>query len=106
MMDRRSSVSSCSQVLFSESYAGVIINNGAIIAGNSVVTKDVPSYSIVAGNPAKVVKYRFNNDIIKRLNCVEWWDLPEDFVITKLSTHIDDIELFLNLAENYRKSLL
>ena len=45
-----------------ESYihSGVTIHNGAIVAGNAVVTKDVPPYAIVAGNPAKIVKYRFD----------------------------------------------
>ena len=46
---------------------GVSIGDGAIIAAGSIVTKDVPPYSIVGGTPAKVIKYRFDNEIIKRL---------------------------------------
>lgn len=53
---------------------GVKIGDGAIIAANSTVVKDVPAYSIVAGNPAKVVKMRFENSIIERLLKISWWD--------------------------------
>jgi virginiamycin A acetyltransferase len=53
---------------------GVTIGNGAIIATRAVVKKDVPAYSIVAGNPAKVVKMRFDNLTIARLERIAWWD--------------------------------
>lgn len=55
---------------------GVSIGTGAIIAANSVVTKDVPPYAIVGGVPAKVIKYRFEESVIKRLLHSYWWDLP------------------------------
>ncbi|MBA3815480.1 MAG: CatB-related O-acetyltransferase [Parachlamydiaceae bacterium] len=53
---------------------GVTIGNGAIIAARAVVVKDVPAYAIVAGNPAKVVKMRFDDHTIARLNEIAWWD--------------------------------
>lgn len=53
---------------------GVTIGNGAIIAARAVVVKDVPAYSIVAGNPAKVVKMRFDQTTIERLQNIAWWD--------------------------------
>lgn len=53
---------------------GVNIGNGAIIAARAVVVKDVPAYSIVAGNPAKVVKKRFDDQTIERLQRLAWWD--------------------------------
>jgi virginiamycin A acetyltransferase len=53
---------------------GVTIGNGAIIATRAVVIKDVPAYSIVAGNPAKVVKMRFDDKTIERLQNIAWWD--------------------------------
>lgn len=55
---------------------GVTIGNGAMVAANSVVTKDVPSYGIVAGSPAKLIGYRFDNEAIEVLKQMEWWDWP------------------------------
>jgi serine acetyltransferase len=55
-------------------FLGVTINNGAIIAANSVVTNDVPAFSIVAGSPAKVILYRFEKEVINRLEKLELWN--------------------------------
>lgn len=52
---------------------GVTIHNGAVIAANATVTKDVPPYAIVAGNPARVIKYRFDPETIERLQRIQWW---------------------------------
>jgi hypothetical protein len=61
-------------------YSGVTVGDGAIIAGDSVVTKPVPPYAVVAGNPARVVKYRFDPETIKVFLETRWWDLPEDVI--------------------------
>lgn len=53
--------------------SGVIIQNGAVVAAGAVVTKDVPPYAIVGGNPAKVIKYRFEPEQIKKLLDIQWW---------------------------------
>jgi acetyltransferase-like isoleucine patch superfamily enzyme len=53
---------------------GIIIENGAIIGAGAVVTKDVSSYSVVAGVPAKHIKYRFDSDIVKNLLDLRWWE--------------------------------
>ena len=55
---------------------GVVINDGAIVASRAVVTKDVPPYSIVAGCPAKILRYRFCDEIIKGLLDIQWWNYP------------------------------
>lgn len=52
---------------------GVTIGDGAIIAAKSVVVKDVPPYAVVAGNPARVVKLRFDETTIERLLAIAWW---------------------------------
>ncbi len=51
--------------------SGVTLNKGAVIGAGSVVTKDVPAYAIVAGNPAKIIKYRFEKEIIDKLYDVD-----------------------------------
>ncbi|MGZ3763982.1 MAG: CatB-related O-acetyltransferase [Mucilaginibacter sp.] len=64
---------------------GITIGNGAVIAAHSVVTKDVPPYGIVAGVPAKLIKYRFDAPTIEKLQKLSWWDLPEAFIKKHLS---------------------
>jgi virginiamycin A acetyltransferase len=53
---------------------GVRIGNGAIISTNSTVTKDVPAYTIVGGNPAKIIRKRFTDEKIEELLELKWWD--------------------------------
>jgi acetyltransferase-like isoleucine patch superfamily enzyme len=55
--------------------SGISIGDGAIIASNSHVVKNVLPYTIVGGNPAKVIKSRFNDDVIKMLLDIQWWNL-------------------------------
>lgn len=57
--------------------AGVTLHNGCVIAANAVVTKDVPPYAIVGGNPAKILRYRFDSAIIDGLQKIAWWDWDE-----------------------------
>lgn len=57
---------------------GVNIGDGAIIGACSVVAKDVPPYSIVVGNPAKIVRYRFPDEIVEQLLEIKWWDWNYD----------------------------
>ncbi len=74
---------------------GVTIGDGAIIAMGAVVTKNVPPYAIVGGVPAKVLKYRFTDEQIKRLLEIRWWDKSDDWLRTH-TEDFDDIERFLN----------
>lgn len=57
---------------------GSHIGNGVVIGAGAVVAKDVPPYAIVAGNPAKILKYRFNAEIIKKLQRIKFWRWPYD----------------------------
>lgn len=53
---------------------GVTIGNGAVVASNTVVTKDVPSYAIIGGNPGKIIKFRFDDKIQADLEAMQWWN--------------------------------
>ena len=53
---------------------GVKIGSGAIIGANSTVSKDVPPYAVVAGNPARIVKYRFDEETVKKFMAIKWWN--------------------------------
>lgn len=55
--------------------SGVTIGDGAVIGAGSVVAKDIPPYAVAVGNPVKIIKYRFNDEIIERLLRLQWWEL-------------------------------
>lgn len=64
---------------------GVTIGNGAIISSRSVVVADVPAYSIVGGNPAKVIRQRFSDEVIAELENIAWWDWPPEKITQNLA---------------------
>lgn len=84
-------------------YSGCNIGDGAVIAGQSVVTKNVPPYAIVAGNPGRIVKYRFDSETIRELLEYKWWDLPLDTIRSKLIPHADDIQAVLKELREIRQ---
>lgn len=73
---------------------GVTIGDGAVVAANSVVTRDVAPYTIVGGTPARYIKDRFPPDIVADLQRIRWWDWSDD----KLRANVEyflDIEVFV-----------
>lgn len=70
--------------------SGIKIGDGAVALSHSFVTKDIPPYAIVAGIPAKIIGYRYNEEQIKDLLRIKWWDFP-------LQQIIDNKELFLDI---------
>ncbi|MFF5126875.1 CatB-related O-acetyltransferase [Streptomyces syringium] len=75
---------------------GVRIGHGAIIASGSVVVDDVPDYGIVGGNPAKLIRTRFDEAGIARLLALAWWDWPAEHISAHIpalmSGSVDDLE--------------
>lgn len=76
--------------------AGVTINDGAVVLAHAVVTKDVPPYAIVAGIPAKIIKYRYNEKDIAFLLEKKWWNKPNTW-IKKNSIFFSDINKLKNI---------
>jgi len=77
----------------------VTIGSGAILAAGTVVTKDVPSYAIVAGIPGKVIKKRFSSLIISELEELKWWDLSDDDLIKKKPLFFKDFSTTQSIYE-------
>ncbi len=83
--------------------SGVTIGHGAVIGNGALLSRDVAPYSIVAGNPAKHIRYRFETDVIEQLLAIAWWDWPEN----TLRQHIDkilssEIPAFLEFAKTIK----
>ena len=61
----------------------VRIGNGAVVTAGAVVTKSVPPYAIVGGNPARIIKYRFDEDTRQKLDAIKWWNWPQDRLLER-----------------------
>lgn len=76
--------------------SGVTIGDGAAIGAGSVVAKEVPPYAIVSGNPARIVRYRFNEETIQKLLQIRWWDWPDEKVKQNIDLICSDsIDVFI-----------
>ena len=79
---------------------GITIGNGAVVGAGSIVTKDVPPYAVVCGNPARIIKYRFTPDIISRIERLNVWNLPTEIIKT-FDIYSEDIEKTVIQMENF-----
>lgn len=77
--------------------AGCNIGNGVIVGANSVVTHSVPDYAIVVGNPGMIIKYRYNEEQIKALNQIAWWNWTDERIKENLNTFYYDVEQFISI---------
>ena len=76
----------------------VTIHDGAVVAAGAIVTKDVPPYAIVGGVPAKIIKYRFDDETIKKLLDLKWWEKDQEW-IKKHADDFVDVEKILDNSE-------
>lgn len=75
--------------------SGVTVGNGAVVAAKAVVTQNVAPYAIVAGNPARVIGYRFSVEQIRALNTIRWWNWDIDIVNKNANLLYGDIDKFI-----------
>lgn len=78
---------------------GVHIGNGAVIGMGAVVSKDIPPYAIAVGNPARVVKYRFDKDVVSELEKIKWWNWDEKIICDRYN-EMQDIHTFIDKYGN------
>ncbi len=76
----------------------LVIGDGAVIAADSVVVKNVPPYAIVGGNPAQIIKYRFTPDVIEALLRIKWWNWSLDKIHDNFK-YFNDIDKFISIHD-------
>lgn len=81
--------------------SGNQIGDGAVIGSHAVVSKDIPPYAIAVGNPIRIIKYRFDEETIKRLLASNWWDLAPE-VLNELLVYLDNVDEFLNCVKDIK----
>ena len=82
--------------------SGVTIGNGAIIAAGAVVSKDVPPYSIMGGNPARLIRSRFAPDIVAAMQRIRWWDWSDDLLREREAALYGPVEEFVRQFDPLR----
>jgi acetyltransferase-like isoleucine patch superfamily enzyme len=79
--------------------SGICVGDGAVIGAGAVVSKSVPPYAVVAGNPAQLLRYRFDVDTRRRLLELQWWEWSDEEIAALRAPFMSDIGSFLEEAE-------
>jgi len=80
---------------------GVRIEDGAVIGAGAIVVDNIPAFSVVGGAPARIIRYRFGNDVIQKLLRLKWWEIDEDFL---RSLPFNDIKECIKILEDSANS--
>lgn len=83
--------------------SGLTIGDGAVIGGGSVVTKNVGPYEIWAGNPARFIRKRFNDEAISKLEKIQWWNF-RDTELIRIGSLMTDVDSFLEAVEQKERN--
>jgi virginiamycin A acetyltransferase len=83
--------------------SGVQIGDGAVIGAGSVVTKNIPAFAVAVGNPARVIKYRFDLEIVRELEKLNWWDWDDEKI--KLNKYLFDLDFSRLTLDEVKKAL-
>jgi len=86
--------------------SGIKIGNGALIGASSVVAKDIPPYAIVVGNPAKIIKYRFSEEQIKKMLEIQWWNWDVNKIKKNIEWFKKDVDEFIEKFYDGKKQAL
>lgn len=71
--------------------SGATIGDGAVVGANSLVLGEVPPYAVVAGNPAKVLRYRFEDAVVERLLALKWWDWDDERILRNRELFLESL---------------
>jgi serine acetyltransferase len=80
---------------------GVEIGHGAVVGMGSVVTKDIEPYTIVGGNPARFIRYRFSQSVVRELLDIKWWELDAS-KLKYAAQFICDVNKFIKEVKRYK----
>lgn len=80
--------------------SGVTIGDGSVIGAGAVLTKSVPPFSIVVGNPGRISGYRFSEDIIAKLMAIQWWNWSDDLIRQRIEDFYGDVNNFVDKYYN------
>jgi chloramphenicol O-acetyltransferase type B len=83
--------------------AGAVIGDGAVIGARSLVSRPVPAFAVVAGNPARLLRYRFEPEIRARLLALRWWEWSDQEIRDRERWFMSDVETFLAEVERERE---